>query len=357
MRTLDRYLLKESFVPFCIGTFAVVIMLLGGILYDNAGTFFGRNVPIVAVAQLLLYRIPYLLVLTLPAGTVVAVSLVISRASRDSEITVMRTSGLPLWRIFMPLFVAALGVSIVDFAIQELVMPNSQDAFQKLFYRMQYLQPEPNIRPNIMFQIDNYGFSIGESSRQKDQINMQDITILQKTERGSLTLIKAKSGLYDAGKWSLNDVWVHQVDSEGNIMTARPKKVVLNLRADFGQFYTPPFAESLTMRELAKRIAQKKHQRLDTQSDEVNFHSKVSVPMACFVLALISPILALLFSRSGSFVGVLLSIILVFVYWNTLLLFVKILGTYGLLPPALSAWSPNLLFGGIGLYLLKRADR
>jgi len=55
--------------------------------------------------------------------------------------------------------------------------------------------------------------------------------------------------------------------------------------------------------------------------------------------------------------GVLLSIILVFVYWNTLLA-AKILGARfpEAIPPYAAAWGQNVLFAAVGLYFLWRGE-
>jgi lipopolysaccharide export system permease protein len=39
----------------------------------------------------------------------------------------------------------------------------------------------------------------------------------------------------------------------------------------------------------------------------------------------------------------------------TLVQLSRAVGSGGLLPPTLAAWMPNLLFGGIGVWLMKRA--
>src|SRR5205807_4440443 len=39
MKRLDRYLVREMFIPFLIGQCAVVLMLTGTVLYNNAATF------------------------------------------------------------------------------------------------------------------------------------------------------------------------------------------------------------------------------------------------------------------------------------------------------------------------------
>jgi lipopolysaccharide export system permease protein len=71
--------------------------------------------------------------------------------------------------------------------------------------------------------------------------------------------------------------------------------------------------------------------------------------------------MAFRFARGGGFMGVLLSICLVFVYWNTLLL-CRILGSPGpqgsapLLPPLVAAWSQNVLYVLLGLIVLRRSE-
>jgi lipopolysaccharide export system permease protein len=172
----------------------------------------------------------------------------------------------------------------------------------------------------------------------------------------SVLVIYAKSGTYDAGKWTLDGAWAYQMDGEGRVVSARSRKqVVLNLRAEFGQVFAAAPPEALTTARLRQRIAEKHRQNLPAIEDEVMLQFKYSVPLACLALAFICPVLALVFSRGGSFVGVLLSIVLVFVYWNTLLLF-RILGTQGVVPPLLAAWTPNLIFGAAGLALMRRSE-
>ena len=59
--------------------------------------------------------------------------------------------------------------------------------------------------------------------------------------------------------------------------------------------------------------------------------------------------------------GTLLSICLVFVYWNTMLL-MRILGSVGpeggapLLAPHIAAWAQNVLFAVVGLIVLRRSE-
>ena len=68
MRLIDRYVFKELFVPFLIGTAAVVIMFLANVLIAYSGELFRKDIPFSAVGQYLLFKIPQTLNLTLPIG-------------------------------------------------------------------------------------------------------------------------------------------------------------------------------------------------------------------------------------------------------------------------------------------------
>jgi len=73
------------------------------------------------------------------------------------------------------------------------------------------------------------------------------------------------------------------------------------------------------------------------------------------------PPMAVKFAKRGGFMGTLLSICLVFVYWNTMLL-MRILGSpngtseTALLPPIVAAFGQNIIFAALGLFVLRRSD-
>ena len=58
---------------------------------------------------------------------------------------------------------------------------------------------------------------------------------------------------------------------------------------------------------------------------------------------------------AGAFTGVLLSIVVVFVAWNTLL-FMKAAGLGGWVPPLFAAWSTNVLFTALGVWMLRSQE-
>ena len=83
-------------------------------------------------------------------------------------------------------------------------------------------------------------------------------------------------------------------------------------------------------------------------------HGRLAAPWTCVVVVLIAIPFGTVSSRRNVFVGVAGSIFICFAYFVLLQLGLA-LGTGGMLPAALAAWFPNLIFGGAGLWLTARA--
>jgi lipopolysaccharide export system permease protein len=66
--------------------------------------------------------------------------------------------------------------------------------------------------------------------------------------------------------------------------------------------------------------------------------------------------MAVNFARSGAFMGVLLSIFLVLLYYNAYVISTEILGRNSWVSPVVAAWLPNVVFLVLGLVFLRRAE-
>ena len=87
----------------------------------------------------------------------------------------------------------------------------------------------------------------------------------------------------------------------------------------------------------------------------VDFHYKLAFPFVSFVVILIGAPLAMRPERSGMMRGIGASVVIVALYYG-IGSFCLALGKGGVLPPFLSAWFGNLLFLGVGIYLIKNAS-
>ena len=357
MKLIDRMLLSELLVPFLAGTLAVVLMLIGNMLFFYAEVLFAKGVPLVAVAQMIVYHTPFLLVLTLPVATALSVSLAVNRLARDSEIVVLRNAGASLWRIFLPLLVAGMVISVVNFWLEESVVPQAERQFRRVRDRIFLMQTAPMFRSNVVFKVSDYAFYIGLVESVKDnRAELRDVQVWEMPVSGYARTILAPRAVYDDGIWRFYDAYVHIYGKDGFAIDARAAgEITINLRVALEELLSPPTPEETNAAELRRQAQELEKAGMPATRLWVGYYFKYSIPFACAVFALCSAPLALTFARAGSFMGVLLAIILVFLFWNTLLL-ARLLGNQGFLPPAVAAWAPNVLFAAGGLFILWRLE-
>jgi lipopolysaccharide export system permease protein len=96
--------------------------------------------------------------------------------------------------------------------------------------------------------------------------------------------------------------------------------------------------------------------QLSIDSNEVEIHKKFALAVACFVFVLLGAPVALRFPRAG--VGLTIGVSLfVFALYYIGLIAGASLGSRGIIPPWVSMWAPNAIFGGTGLVLVGRMNK
>ncbi|HLJ54245.1 MAG TPA: LptF/LptG family permease [Chthonomonadaceae bacterium] len=379
MKLLDRSLLREMVVPFLIGQAAIVLMLIGSVLYNNATVLLMNQVPLADVAKLILYFLPFLVHMTMPVAMAVGASMAVSRLGRDSEITVMRASGASLVRIFMPFLVVGLVASVTDFFFGELIVPLAVQRLEATLAEIPNHLPklQPLAGDWIVSNDRSYVIYVKTMIPRRGYIELHGVMIVSgpkaifSGESEPLHLY-AENGRYRDGNWTLDHPISFTYTTDGKkVELTRPNSFNLFITVDPASFqsgfllqlpmWTMARSSNRTFWQLGDDIRRNDKQHTNDVLTVLDYHFKLSIPFSCLVMALCCPPLSLRFAKGGGFMGVLLSICLVFVYWNTMLL-ARIVGTPGpesgipLVPPVVAAWSQNVLFILIGLYVLRKSE-
>ena len=100
--------------------------------------------------------------------------------------------------------------------------------------------------------------------------------------------------------------------------------------------------------ELSKLITYKKAAWRVVRKHIVSLHDKISFPFACFIMALLVAPLFVVFGKSGTAVGFLLTMFISFLYWSIAIAVFEAFGNNGKLPPVLSCWAANFMFAAVG---------
>lgn len=357
MKKLDLYLMKELMVPLLIGTVSVLLMFQANQLIYILRTFSVQNIPLPAILQLILYKTPYWASMTLPVGMSLAASLAISRITRESELTAMRANGARILRVIMPIAFFGALVSVGNFLLVEKVMPPSERAFNKLQTEVFSVGGLPTFNQNIGLKLKNWWVNFGSVQRgSAGNLILTDVILFERSQPGVTTIVQAKRGSFDRGNWVMTDTYAWVLNGQ-TLMSAKPgKPIIINQPMEISSLFGPPMPEEKTLTELREAIRSHKMSGMDSRAEEVQYYNRFALPAACLVFALVGPIFAVWFSRTGAFVGVLVSMILVLLYYNAWIISTEILGKNGWTTPWLASWLPNFIFIALGLLAIRRLE-
>lgn len=357
MKRLDFYVLKELMIPFLIGTVAVLMMFQANQFIFLFKSISLQNVPFSAFAQLVLYKTPYWANMTLPVGMSLASSLAMSRLTRESELTAMRAVGTRILRVIMPIAIFGVFVAIGNFLLVEKVMPPAEKRFNKLSKEVGVAGGIPTFNQNVGLKLKNWYVNFG-SVRRDDAGNLEltDIVLFDRPQPNRTVILTAKRGTYRAGNWSMTDVFGWVLQGEDLLSAQAGKPLVITEPVEIESVFGSPMAEEKTLEQLQETIERNKRSGMNTRVEEVQYHNRFAVPAACLVFAVVGPVFAVMFARSGAFLGVLLSVILVLLYYNAWVISTEILGKNGWTAPWLAAWLPNIIFVALGLIAIRRLE-
>ena len=356
MRIFHRLLLGELIVPFFIGVFLFAVILLGDVARQIGSTILNARTPPLLIAQYLWLRTPSALVWSMPVGTLLAVSLAVARATRDGEINAMRAGGLSFFRICVPFIAAGAFATWLAFSLNEWVVPRANDAAADVFDRVTQTQPVVREERNQLFR-DQEGRVFHVEHMNADTNSLENIVIWSFDAEDRLTgVVQAGSARLEGSVWWLYGGQEAAIDPETGAVdcTAFDTRRVRLWTALQDYYAEKRTAYEMSARELRDRVAALEAGGKSSQALAVELQFKYSLPAACIVFAIIGVPLAFRYARWGPFGGVLVAILIVFLY-NGVRSWALAFGLAGALHPVVAGWLQNVLFGGLGLALVWRA--
>lgn len=356
MKVLDRYIARELIIPFLIGTVAVTLMFDANLLIAYQKTLDLTAVPTLALVQYLIYRTPGFLNQTLPVGMALAGSLAISRLVRESELTAMRSAGVSILRVLRPVAIFGVVVAVGNFYIADHVMPLAERHAGELERTIGILVSSPTFTQNTYVQLDKFQAHIDSiQSVGNQEIKLTGIVLFSHQGTGQ-TLVFSPSGAYRDGVWTIQNATIYQLNGTDLVQMKTNQTFPINERISVADLFTPPAPEQMTGPELARSIASARKEGRSPQSLEVAYQVRYSVPAACILFGLVGGLFAMLLGRTGGFAGVLVSIFIVFLYFNAYIISTDILGKHPGFSPILAAWAPNIIFLVLGAVALRRIE-
>lgn len=190
-----RLILKSFLGPFLLTFVIVIFILLMQFLWRYIDDLVGKGLEFPVIAELLIYTSTSLVPMAVPLAILLASLMTMGNLAENYELIALKSSGIPLLRIMMPLIVFTVMLSIGAFFFSNNVLPISNLKMRSLLYDIQRQRPELQIKEGIFYNgIEGYSIRIGKKDSRTDML--YDIRIYDHTERkGNVSITRADSGI------------------------------------------------------------------------------------------------------------------------------------------------------------------
>lgn len=353
MTILSRYIALTwlRLLALCLGSFVSVYLVLD--MMDKIPRFLRAGGAAVAILRFFVCKLPEMVGQTAPFSILMATLLTLGVLSRNSEIIAMRSCGVSLPRISLPMLVLGLISSLLLLGNAELIVPKSYERMEQI-ERVEIKKQGVNAvfkRNNIWFRSDSRIMQAHLFDPQTRTLRGVIVWTLDNS-MNPLSRIDAESADYRDGLWTLRTVEVKKFSKEQVLDQQKlpSMDMALNLKVDDLRVLDNN-ADNLSygkLKEYADNLQSGGYKAFRYQT---MMHTKFAAPFAAFVMVILGIPFALRSSRSGGMaLGIGTSIGIGFAYFvvNAVLLSY---GRSGVLPPLVAAWGANFLFVLSGIWL------
>ena len=359
IQILDLYIIRTWFFYFLVllVTFCGIYVIFD--FFQMLSDIVRNRVPAIVVFDYYRFLLPQIAYLMLPLAVLVATLVSFGLLAKSNQITAMLSTGVSLYRAALPVLIASAGLSAAMYIMGDYTLPESNQRQDALRNQMKGKPPQTFFRPGRQWIFGEEARIYNHRFFDPDKNVFAGLSVFE-FDLQSFTLkrrIYAARAFWESPVhgWVLENGWVR--DLEGDRVTSYMPFSV----AKFNELTEEPsyfkkevkLSAQMSAWELKDYIQELSQSGFDVVRLSVQFYRKFSYPMIAFVVALIAIPFSQTMGRKGAISGFAASIGIAIVYWSLSSLF-ETMGNLSQLPPIVAAWSPDLLFGLCGTYLLLR---
>jgi lipopolysaccharide export system permease protein len=355
VRLLDRYVIRNFLQAYiyCIAGFLSIWLIFD--ISDNISTFIDEHFGFMLTVRYYLTQVPEVFIILLPVALLLALLFALGRMSRANEIVSMLTAGVSIPRVLAPLIGMGLLTVGASLALNYSLAPHAEMAKKNFIATARAHQF--SVQGQIFRNRTDLRTWFIQSFRPGHDI-FNNVQVLQQDANDNIveSYVTPKATYHPETKtWELENVKVVHYDATGNITD---EKIVPALKID--NWSETPFrlgsanvrAEYLSFPELREYLHFNSDFPITLLAPfRTHLQYRLALPWTCLVVVCIAAPLGIGYSRRGVLASVASAVVLVF-SMNFLTHLFLALGEGDRVSPIVAAWTPNLIFTIIGIYLL-----
>ena len=356
---LDRYIIGKF-----IGTYiyAIILIISISIVFDvneNLAKFTQYHAPLKAIVfDYYMNFVPYFANLFSPLFVFIAVIFFTSKLTENSEIIAMFSSGMSFKRILRPYMVSAGIIAVATFWLGGYVIPKG--SVTRINFEDKYYKPrKANSARNIQLEVDTGVIAYIDRFENYRQTGYR-FSLDKFKDKQLVSHLTARSITYDTTayhRWTIKDYMIREMDG-------MKEKITHGDRIDTTLFMEPADflimknqQEMLTNPQLSEYIDRQKQRGFaNIKEFEIEYHKRIAMSFASFILTLIGVSLSSKKTKGGMglYLGIGLGLSFSYILFQTI---ASTFAVNGNVPPMIAVWIPNILYAFIAFYLYKKAPK
>ncbi len=260
---LYKYILKNHFIPFVFSTITLMGIFILQFMMKFADRLVGKGLSTWVIIKLISFNLAWMVVLVIPMATLVATLMAFGNMSQNNEITIMKSSGVSLYKMMLAPLIASTVLCYLLFVFNNDVLPDANHQAKILGGEISRLKPTLSLEPGVFSQeVANYAILVRGINNKTNELS--EITIYDYSNPGKINIVTAKKGEIFFSKdqtkliMSLQDGEIHESDA-GNTNLYRKlifKKHRITMDAEQFSFQQSNFSSSRGERELSTSAMQ-----------------------------------------------------------------------------------------------------
>ncbi|WP_208094519.1 LptF/LptG family permease [Mucilaginibacter agri] len=357
LKVIDWYIIKKYLGTF---TFTIVLFMVIIVVFDvseHLDNFLKHNAPLHAIIfQYYAGYLPFYTNLLLPLINFLAVIFFTAKMANQTEIVPILSGKASFNRFLRPYFVSASLIFIVFFFANIYLIPYT-NKLDVTFENVYFNEVDPT-KSDLHMQLDKGTYVYLQSY--DNTVHTGYNFVLEKFKGDDLKeKLVANRIVFDSVKhvWSLQDYSVRFVNGiHEKLLNAPRKDTVLDMRPSDFEIHDNVY-RAMSMNELNKNIAREQTRGTGALTDMLfEKYRRFVYPLSSYVLTLIGVSISSRKVRGGIGLPLGIGIFLCFAY-IIVDRFATVFSTKGGMPPLIAVFIPNVTFGALGYYLLRKAPK
>ena len=367
MKLIDRFISRELLVnvAFAIAVLSLVLVV-GNIFRKLLPLLVNHDVPMEYLITFIAYVLPFSLIFTIPWGLLTAILLVFGRLSADNELIALRSNGVSVTRVSVPLAAIALGCTAICLWLNVQVAPAAQERLRSTIFDLATRNPMALFGSDqVIDQFPGRRIYVGKKEGNK----LENITVFEMNDKAlPVKVTYARTGMLEAdlaNKQILMHLYqaryqerdakdpfnLHKIRDGINMVEGT---LPISLEELYEKEKKRPSRSALSIQQLLEQLKSENKRERSASRTEIN--KRFSFPFACVAFAIIGVPLGVTAHRRETSIGFAMGLIVATTYF----LFVIIGDTLRGNPhahPEFLVWFPNVLFIVLGVLLFRRLAR